>query len=324
MNRKDTLLNLLEQTDGFLSGSELAARLGVTRASVWKYIRMLEDEGCEIEAVTNRGYRLSPTNDALTAEGVRQELGPLSGQFPLEVLPDCASTNSVLKEKAASLPEWYTVIAKGQSAGRGRRGRSFHSPEGSGLYMSVLLRPRFPIEDAVLITAAAAVAVCRAVEELSGECPGIKWVNDIFLHGKKICGILSEASLDMESGAVESVILGVGINITPPADGFPQPLADTAGAVFPARQRNMRCRMAAAVLRRFSRIYAELPDRRFVKEYRELNFLPGRRIFILQTDGSRPRPAAALSIDDRCRLVVQYDDGKQEALSSGEVSISSE
>ena len=319
MDKKETLLNILEHTDTFVSGSELAARLGVTRASVWKYIRMLEDEGCEIEAVTNRGYRLSPSNDALTAEGIRRELGDLADRFSIELLRDCTSTNSVLKEKAAKLPEWHTVIAGHQSAGRGRKGRSFHSPEGTGLYMSVLLRPQLPIGDAVLITAAAAVAVCRAVEELSGVCPGIKWVNDIFLYGRKICGILSEASMDMESGAVESVILGIGINITPPAEGFPPPLSDIAGAVFPSRQRNMRSRMAAAFLRHFFRIYADFPNRSFVPEYRSLNFLPGRRILILQAHG--PRPAAALDIDDRCRLTVQYDDGTQEALSSGEVSV---
>ena len=319
MDKKETLLNILEHTDAFISGSELAARLGVTRAAVWKYIRMLEGEGCEIEAVTNRGYRLSPSNDMITAESIRRELGELSGQFSIEVVRECTSTNSVLKEKAAGLPEWYTLIAGSQSEGRGRRNRSFHSPAGTGLYMSVLLRPQLPIGDAVLITAAAAVAVCRAVEELSGVCPGIKWVNDILLYGRKICGILSEASLDMESGAVESVILGVGINVTPPAEGFPPALSDTAGAVFPNRQRNMRSRMAAAFLRHFFRIYADFPNRGFVPEYRSLNVLPGRRILVLQAGGSSP--AAALDIDDRCRLIVRYDDGTQQALSSGEVSV---
>ena len=319
MNNKTALLNILENDGDFVSGSELAQRLGVTRASVWKYIKALQSEGYDIKAVTNRGYRLSPSSDVITADGITEELGAFAGKYTVEVLPSCTSTNSVLKERAGQLPEWYTVIAAEQTAGRGRRGRSFHSPGGTGLYMSVLLRPKLSAEDSVLITTAAAVAVCRTVEQLAGVKAEIKWVNDVFVRGKKVCGILTEAGFDMESGAIEYAVLGVGINVTEPDGGFPEELSGIAGAVFKDRQRNMRDRFAAAFLRQFSLIYEDFPHSGFVKEYRERNFLVGSEVNVLRGGGSEA--AVVLEVDGKCRLVVRYPDGRREALSSGEVSV---
>ena len=319
MDKKTELFNILDGAADFISGSELAERLQVTRASIWKYIKALQKEGYVIEAVTNRGYRLSSLSDVITAEGVLAALGPLREVFSLEVLSSCASTNLVLKEKAASLPELRTVIAGSQTAGRGRLGRSFHSPEGTGLYMSVLLRPQLPAEGATLITTAAAVAVCRAIEELGGGVPSIKWVNDVFVDGKKVCGILTEASFDMESGAIEHAILGVGINVAEPAGGFPEELRDIAGAAFPSRERDLRCRLAAAFLRHFYAIYTALPDRSFVAEYQKRSFLAGMDVNVLR--GGESTPAKVLGVDDDCGLIVRYADGREETLTSGEVSV---
>ena len=319
MKKNEALLSILRDSGGFVSGSELAERLGVTRASVWKYINSLKDAGYDIEAVTNRGYRLSPTADVITADTVREALGDSAEDFHIEILPECGSTNSYLKERAATLPEWHAVIAETQSSGRGRLGRSFFSPARTGLYMSVLLRPRLDAADAPLITTAAAVAVCRAIEELAGERAEIKWVNDIFVHGKKVCGILTEASFDMESGAVEYVVTGIGINVTAPEDGFPEELSGIAGAVLGSRQHNMRSGLSAAILRHLYTICSELPDRGFVGEYRSRNFLAGREVDVLHRDGSEP--AVVLEVDDKCRLIVRYADGRVEALSSGEVSV---
>ena len=319
MEKKDCLLAKLESAGGYISGSELAERLGVSRAAVWKLIQLLRKDGHEIEAVTNRGYRLSDTNDAVTTAGVIKHLGILADRISLEVLPCCQSTNLVLKERAAELPEWRTVIAGQQTGGRGRLGRSFYSPEGTGLYMSILLRPKLKAEDAVLITTSAAIAVCRAVEKLGSEHAQIKWVNDVFIRGRKVCGILTEAGFDLESSSMKYVILGVGINVTEPAGGFPPDLEHIAGAVFPQRQRDLRCRLAAAFLRQFYPIYMSLPQRDFVKEYRQRCYIVGQEVDVLL--GGAVQHALALSVDDRCRLVVRYADGTEEALFSGEVSI---
>lgn len=319
MDNKTTLLNILDTSGDFVSGSELAERMGVTRAAVWKYIKALKDEGYDIEAVTNRGYRLSPSSDVITADGITNGLGDLAGVFRIEVLQSCSSTNLVLRERAAALKEWHTVVAGSQTAGRGRLGRSFWSPDGTGLYMSVFLRPNLPAAETTFITTAAAVAVCRAIEELAGIKAGIKWVNDIFVNGKKVCGILTEASLDMESGTVGHAVLGIGINVTEPEGGFPEELKEIAGAVFPYRQKNMRSRLAATVLRQFYSIYTNFPNRDFVKEYQALSFLVGKEVSVLR--GGNAEPATVLRVDDLCRLAVRYPDGREETLSGGEVSV---
>ncbi len=320
MDIKKTLLTALS-SDEYTSGAQLARTLGVSRTAIWKAIESLRADGYEIDAVTNRGYRLMPTSDVISEDALRGFLGGEADNFSFEILASCTSTNTVIKEKASMLPEWHTVITGTQTDGRGRRGRSFYSPGGTGLYMSVLLRPKIPAQDSVLITTAAAVAVCRAAEDTTGAQPEIKWVNDVLLNGRKICGILTEANIDMESGALEYAVLGVGINVTEPEGGFPPELGSIAGALLPHRCQNMRCRLAAAFLRRFREIYERLPSRAFVAEYRAHSALIGRDILVLKHDGAVP--ANAVSVDDSCRLVVRYADGTEEALSSGEVSVRS-
>lgn len=264
-------------------------------------------------------HMMKESPGGVTAGGVRKYLGSLAEKIPVEVLPVCPSTNLILKERAAELPEWYTVIARRQTAGRGRLGRSFCSPEGSGLYMSVLLRTKLPAEDISLITPAAAVAVCRAAEELGSDRAEIKWVNDVLIGGRKVCGILTEAGFDARSGAPDWAILGVGINVTEPAGGFPAEIADVAGAVFPRKGEDMPDRLAAAFLRHMYAIYETLPTGGFVAEYQARSCLPGRWVNVLQ--GGEARRAQALAVDDRCRLLVRYEDGTEEALFSGEVSV---
>ncbi len=319
MDKKMQLLQILENSPDYVSGSELAESLGVTRAAVWKYIRALEAEGAVFEAVTNRGYRLSAVSDVITAEAVERGLGDLAGHIPVEVVSSCASTNMVLKERAPGLPEWYTLISGSQSAGRGRLGRSFYSPPGTGLYMSVLLRPKLTPEDTALITSAAAVAAAGAIEEVSGEESSIKWVNDVYVRGLKVCGILTEASFDLESGGVEHAVMGIGINVAEPEGGFPPELRDIAGAVLTERCRNVRSALAAAFLRRFRAAYGGIPSRGFVEEYRRRSFLIGQKINVLRLGSSRP--AVALAVDGNCHLIVRYEDGTEESLSSGEVSV---
>ena len=226
MTTKEQLLTLLEARQGsFVSGEELAGALSLSRAAVCKAIKALRQEGCAIEAITNRGYRLSPDSDILSAQGVKKHLNP---NFQITVSPSVDSTNTLLRSMAEQgAPEGTVVIANAQTKGRGRRGRTFYSPGNTGIYLSLLLRPvNAGPRQTVTLTAAAAVALCQAMEAVSGAEPQIKWVNDIFLNGRKVSGILSEAAFGLESGVPEYVVVGVGINVYTPEGGFPPELAE--------------------------------------------------------------------------------------------------
>lgn len=318
---KDRVMELLEQNRGaFLSGEEIASRLSVSRAAVWKAVGLLKQEGCRIEAVRNRGYRLDESNDILSSGSIA---GDMKHSLPeIQVFRELASTNATAKERAAAgAAEGTLIVAETQTGGKGRRGRAFYSPGKTGIYFSLILRPRLAAQDAVLITAAAAVAVCETVEALTGKQAGIKWVNDIFVDGKKVCGILSEASFDMESAQVEFVVLGIGVNLFRPQDGFPPEIADVAGALFSKEQAGLRSRMVAGVTDRFLDYNSRLAAADFSDEYRRRSVLIGREI-VYERQGIC-HSARVLDIDDRCRLKVLTDEGKTELLVSGEVSVGS-
>ena len=320
MNTKQKLEELLEKSGGnYISGNQIAKDLGLTRAAVWKCIRQLEDDGYDIESSTRLGYRIGQLSDPVTELSVKKHLGSLSEKIALEVISETTSTNKVMKERASELPEWYILIAAYQSQGRGRIGRSFYSPRGTGVYLSVLLRPTLPAEQSIRITTAAAVAACLAIEDCTDEKPQIKWVNDVFVSGKKTCGILTEASLDMESGGLDWAVMGIGFNIYEPDGGFPENIAQIAGAIAKEPAKELRSRIAAAFIKHFYDICSDLGSASFAEEYKKRSFVIGCRINVLR--GGSSRPAKALDIDDECRLIVEYDDGSREALSSGEVSV---
>ena len=321
MSVKERLLPLLcDRGEDYLSGEEAARLLGVSRNAVWKAVSALKNEGYEIEAVTNRGYRLKDSGDVLSSAEIEKNLTSLKGKLDIEVKNTVTSTNALLKEKAAAgAPEGTVLIALRQTAGRGRFTRSFFSPSDSGIYMSILLRPRISAESAALITTAAAVAVSEAAETLSGRKTGIKWVNDVLIDGKKICGILTEASLNIESGELDYAVLGIGLNVYEPENGFPDEIKNIAGAIFREREAGIKSRLAAAVLESFFKYYKTLPKREFLKAYEERCIVIGKKINVLSIDGSRT--ATALGIDENCRLRVEYSDGAFGMLSSGEVSI---
>lgn len=321
MSVKERLLPLLQTCSGnFLSGEDAAKLLGVSRNAVWKAVSALKKEGYNIEAVTNRGYRLKDSGDILSPAEIEKNLTTLKGKLDIEVKETVTSTNALLKEKAAlGAPEGTVLIALSQTAGRGRFTRKFFSPADSGIYMSILLRPRIPAESATLITTAVAVAVAEAAEKISGRKTGIKWVNDVLIDGKKICGILTEASLNIESGELDYAIPGIGLNIYEPENGFPDEIKNIAGAILEERGSGNKSRLAAAVLESFFKYYKDISERTYLNSYRERCIVLGKQINVLSSDGTRP--ATALDIDENCRLRVKYSDGKEEILSSGEVSI---
>ena len=192
---------MLEESRGeYISGEDIAKRLYCTRGAVWKAIKSLRDEGVRIDAVTNRGYCLEGSSDIVSESGIRRYLG---NEHEIFVLKTVGSTNAYLRELAQKgAAEGTLVVSSEQTRGQGRRGRTFFSPADTGLYLSVLLRPEAAVNEAVKITSIAAVAVCAVLEKVCGVQPEIKWVNDIFVNGKKAAGILTEAAFDMENGIV--------------------------------------------------------------------------------------------------------------------------
>lgn len=243
----------------------------------------------------------------------------LSFSAPIEVLEQIDSTNKYLKAKASALPQGAAVIANAQTEGRGRYDRVFYSPENCGIYMSVLLRPEVSAKDAVLITAAAAVCVCEAIEKLFGKKCGIKWVNDILLDSKKICGILAESVINPQKGKIERTVVGIGINVYPPQNGFDKEIKDIAGFVTEERKENLRNILCAEIINRMVDYANNIGKKEFLDKYRSRSIVVGKRINVVSDDGLIP--ATAILIDEDCRLLVEYDDKRREYLNSGEIGI---
>lgn len=315
---KESVLRVLEENRGtFFSGEELASVLLVSRSAVWKAVKALRAEGHSIAAVTNKGYSLDAGSDILSQEGVALYLLPKYQHLPVLIHKSTGSTNEDAKALAVCGAVHGTmVLAEEQTAGRGRVGRTFYSPKSAGLYISIVLRPDLSLADAVLMTTAAAVAVSRAIEEVAGCSPQIKWVNDVFVNDKKVCGILTEAVSGFESGTVESVVVGIGINVIDA--GFPDDLRCTAGALCTGTPGFSRNHLAAAVVNHLLELGNTLADRSFLDEYRRRSMILGKPIRFLEKNVWHD--ATALFIDSSGGLVVKTDDGVR-TLSSGEISI---
>jgi BirA family biotin operon repressor/biotin-[acetyl-CoA-carboxylase] ligase len=259
--------------------------------------------------------------DTLSEAGIIKNIRT-TGVFQVEVRETVTSTNTVLCEMAGKgVSEGFVLAANEQTAGKGRFGRKFYSPAGHGVYFSLLLRLGSKAENAGLITSAAAVAAARAINEIFGVQVGIKWVNDLFLGDKKVCGILTEAVFGTKIGMVESAVLGIGTNITRPEQGFGGLLDEVATAIAGRNrgENNERCRFIAAVLDNFWEFYQDLEGRKFLDEYRARSIVLGKDIRVLSDENQRC--ARAIDIDDECGLVVRFEDGEMATLNSGEVSI---
>lgn len=255
-----------------------------------------------------------------TKESISNISGFLPEGFPVHVFDSVDSTNTVAKDMAQDgAPHGTTVIALHQDKGRGRLGRSFHTPEGQGIYMSIILRSANSINNSILITTAASVAVCRAMKSVADADPGIKWVNDIIIDGKKVCGILAEAIADPGAATPEAIIVGIGINLS--TEGFPEELQGIAGAVegdFSAGK------LAATVITDLLALTENLDDSTFIDEYRQLSLVIGKTVKVHKggySETSAGIPARVLNVDNHGGLQVIYTDGSRETLSSGEISI---
>ena len=317
MALRDDLLAELEKRRGEdVSGQALAERFGVSRSAVWKAVNALRLAGFEISSTPNRGYRLRAEDDRLSAAGVRAALGEACAGLRVRVYETLDSTNQEAKRLlAAGEPCPMLLLTEEQTAGRGRRGRGFYSPAGEGLYMTLALQPRAALSQATLLTAAAAVAVAQSVEALTALACQIKWVNDVYLDGKKLCGILTEASGSFEADTLSSVCAGIGVNVR--TRDFPEELAGRACSLWPrAVSRN---RLAAEIAVRLLNFAADLGAREFLEEYRRRSLVLGKAVAFTRDSGERR--ALAVGIGENGELIVRYDDGREEALNAGEVRL---
>lgn len=306
----------------YISGQELSRTLGISRAAVWKAIDSLRRDGYIVDARTGLGYRLTGTPDSVAEREIRNAFPPGLDCPDLRCLEEVDSTNSYLKREAlAGAPHGTVAVANCQTAGRGRMTRSFQSPPGKGVYLSILLRPQLPPEELLGVTGMTAVAVCAAVEKTAGVRPQIKWTNDLVLNGRKICGILTEMALEGESGLTQSLVIGAGVNVGHTDADFGPEVAKMATSLAQEGYAVSRSALAAAMIEEFNRLGETLGGdiRPWVDAYRRDCVTLGKPVRLLWTGGQTQ--ADALDIDSQFGLIVRLPDGGEQIVRTGEVSV---
>ncbi len=320
---KDAVLELLREADGFVSGQQMSEKLQLTRAAVWKAIQALREDGYAIESATNRGYRLAAPTGRLCRTEILRRLEGHPWADTVTVLDSVDSTNTYCKKIAAGgAPHGTVVIADRQTEGKGRLGRSFASPAGVGLYLSVILRPNVPPVELLHLTAVAAEAAVEAVHETTGLRPGIKWTNDLVIGRRKFVGILTELSLQAESGLVEYAVIGIGTNCNHGDGDFPPEVRPMAISLREATGQVVdRNAHAAALIRWLHQADAQLLTHKadWMSRYAADCITVGRDVRVIR--GGTVRCAHADGVDENAALLVTYEDGSREAVSSGEVSV---
>lgn len=320
MKLRDRVLEVLEENKGkSVSGSEIAKTVNMTRSAVWKVVKALREDGYSICAVTNKGYCLADDNDILSESAIKNYLKTERLGRKMDVFKTIDSTNSFAKSLAQLGAEHgTTVISELQTQGRGRMGRSFYSPSGMGVYMSFVLRPNLSVDYALMITSCVAVAVCEAIENVADVQCEIKWVNDIFCNGKKICGILTEASIDVEQGGLEYAVVGLGLNVS--NTFFPKDIEKIASSLKAITGKNInRSLLIAEILNSVEKKLAGIKDKSFIEEYRRRSMLIGKRIVVIKSGVETE--CQCTGIDEFGKLLVKYDNGNDDSLCSGTVRI---
>ena len=328
MTTKEAVLLYLQEHAGEpISGEKMALALNKSRTSIWKAIQSLKKEGYAIDSSTNKGYTLSENNDVLSEQEINQELTqqhhPID--WVIQTMESTTSTNDLAKLYAnqnSTTPAIF--ISEEQTAGRGRLGRKFVSPAKTGLYISLCLFPTIALEDLSLITCATAVACVETLEELTGKSLNIKWVNDLFYQDKKVGGILTEVISDFESQQVQSLIVGMGINLVEAPEAFPEELHSIVGSIFSSKkeykaQSFNRNHFIATFLEKWAFYYENLSKRGFIDSYRKHSNVIGKAIKVIE--GNHVYHAFAKDIDENGRLIIEKEDKSLHALSYGEVSI---
>ena len=321
MSLKSKVLNYLDMSDDeFVSGQQLADEFNVSRTAIWKAISELRKEGALIEAVTNKGYSLLRESTKLSLESLKKELP----NFDIHYLDEVDSTNTYLKSIAKEDSDKKTVIvASKQLKGRGRRGREFVSPDG-GIYLSLLINSKDNNDNNLLITSIASVAISRAIKKVCNVDSQIKWVNDIYIEDRKVCGILTEGIIDMEAGRIRSMVVGIGINFSTPMEQFPSEIRDIVTSIYKDEaaipKKVNRNILVKEVVNEIYKIWEALPNKDFLDEYREKSNVLGHKVSIYNKDNF-VQTAYAKAINDRAHLIVELENGDELELGTGEVTL---
>lgn len=314
MDKKKVILSLLSESDGYISGEEVARRLSLSRMSVSNSVKALSSEGYCIESKTGVGYRYSPSL-SYTREMVEEAISPL---FPVYFHNELSGSSNTVAKKLVldGVKPPFVVVARTQSGGKGRMGRFFSSPAG-GLYFSLALPEDMIFSSPDHITTSTSLAVARVLDRECGIESRIKWVNDIYIGGKKAVGILSEGIVNLEMGGLESVVIGVGVNLNTPLSSFPPELRDQvtsymieSGRAFPY----------VPILKMILSEIVGIQNKSYLDEYRRKCFILSQDVRVLSY-GKDLGMAKCISIDDDAHLVVMFPDGSIRHLSSGEVSL---
>lgn len=317
---KAEILTILKDTDGYVSGQELCERFGVSRTAVWKAMNQLKKEGYEIESVQNKGYHLVKTPDILSKNelvSIRKTKWVGTEICYFDVTD---STNTQAKSLGeGDAPNGTLVVAGKQESGRGRRGRSFESPAGTGIFMTLLLRPEIEPQNASMLTLVSALAVAKGIEHMVDLPVQIKWPNDIVINGKKVCGILTEMSAQMDY--VNYIVIGIGINVG--NEEFPEEIKDVATSIYLESGKHVNRAMLIEKIWEEFEDYYELYEKTqdlssLVKEYDSYLVNRGQKVRVL--DSKEPYEGKAMGITDRGELIVDTWEARR-LVSVGEVSV---
>lgn len=317
---KAEILKMLRETDGYVSGQELCNKFGVSRTAVWKTINQLKENGYEIEAVQNKGYHLLSAPDIMDQTELESIHATEWAGCEIYYFDSIDSTNTKAKELAEEgHPSGTLVVADRQTAGKGRRGRSWESPTGIGIFMTLMLKPEINPNHASMLTLVAAMATTRAIRRVTGVPAMIKWPNDIVMNGKKVCGILTEMSAQFDY--INHIVIGIGINVH--NEDFPEEIAKTASSLYlESGQHIHRASLIEAFLEEFEDVYAEYLKTEDMeglqKEYDAMLVNRGRQVRVL--DPKEPFEGKAMGITKKGELIVDTWESRK-LVSSGEVSV---
>lgn len=320
---KDEVIKYLEANIGkLISGGELSKNLNVSRTAIWKAINSLKDEGYNIESKKNEGYILNTNNNILSKEIIKKNTTAKIFGKEIDILKTVDSTNNYLKLKAQDkADEGLVAIAEQQTEGKGRKGKSFFSPAGSSIYMSVLLKPKIKISNINLITIIAAISVVEAIYNTTEIQTSIKWVNDVMYNNKKLCGILTEASIEGESGDINYIVLGIGINVK--KINFPDDIKNVATSLGNITSIDYnRNELIGQLLTQLENNYNKLFSNNqceLINSYRNYLSMLGNEINVILSDSTYT--AKALDIDENAHLIIQLPSGEITKINCGEISI---
>lgn len=320
---KEEIIRLLKKSENeFISGEDISSALGISRAAVWKYMKAIKEDGYNIESVSRKGYKLISSPDLLTFEEISPYLNTSYIGKQIVYFNSIDSTNNEAKKLASSgCSEGIVIISEEQTMGRGRLGRNWVSPKFKGIWMSIVLRPDIDPMNVAKITQVGAAAVLKAIKE-QGINAYIKWPNDIVLNNKKVCGILTEMSGEINN--VNYVVMGIGINVNIDKEDFPEEIEEIATSLKIEEGKSIeRKALVASILNNLEELYKEFIKNEDIKTSidicRENSILIGKSVRIINRNDEIQ--AQALDLSDDGKLIVKYQDGSIHEVISGEVSV---